>query len=382
MSVPSSGVAAYSSITGLDLLALLLLLHVWFVGVGLAAYSERSGLPWSQRIDLSIRQYAFLALLATVVTWLPFALGGTFPVALGGARSERRLAIVLLVGSFAAVWAGFYYAGGAVTTLRSYAAVRRTPVVDAAAVETGRIQVSGTVRASTDSHEAPLSGRDAVCYDLTVARDLVEDESTPKGDDFGAGGSTGLLSSAFRETIPVDDVRTPFVLEDDTGRVAVDPTDAALRLETETTTIVPSGDRPSGSLLRYLVSETEYEPTERRERYRETRIEPGEELSVIGVARPNSSIESIDTAELIARGESGDSPESHAESGATSLTDLRPTTLPTITASDSFGEFVVASGCERSVDHQFRRTIAGCVLAAVALTGTGISVLWLLAGHS
>ncbi|WP_440764848.1 GIDE domain-containing protein [Natronorubrum sp. DTA7] len=380
MSVPSSGVAAYSSITGLDLLALLLLLHVWLVGVGLAAYSESSGLPWSRRIDLGIRQYASIALLATVVAWLPFALGGTYPVALGGARSERRLAIVLLVGSFAAVWAGFYYAGGAVTTLRTYAAVRRTPVVDAAAVETGRVQVSGTVRASTDSHEAPLSGRDAVCYELTVARDLVEDESTPD-DDVETGGSTGLLSSAFRETIPVDDVRTTFVLENETGRIAVDPTDAALRLETETTTVVPGGDRPSGSLLRYLVRETEYEPTERRERYRERRIEPGDELSVIGVARPNSSIESIDTAELTARGESEDGRESDTESGPTPRTDSRLTSLPTITASDSFGEFAVASGCERSVDHQFRRTIAGCALAAVALTGTGIGLLWLLAGH-
>ncbi|SDK73818.1 GIDE domain-containing protein [Natronorubrum texcoconense] len=381
MPVPSSDVLAYSSITGLDLLALLLLLHVWLVGVGLAAYSERSGLPWSQRIDLGIRQYALLALLATVVAWLPFALGDTYPIALGGARSERRLAIVLLIGSFAAVWAGFYYAGGAVTSLRSYAAVRRTPVVDAAAVETGRVQVSGTVRTSTDSREAPLSGRDAVCYDLTVARDLVEDESTSDGDGVDTGGSTGLLSSAFRETIPVDDVRTTFVLEDETGRIAVDPTDAALRLETETTAVVPNGDRPSGSLLRYLVRETEYEATERRERYRETRIEPGDELSVIGVARPDSSTESIDTAELISRGESRDSSERDAESGPTSKANSRLTSLPTITASDSFGEFVVASGCERSVDRQFRRTIAGCTLAAVALTGTGISLLWLLAGH-
>lgn len=380
MSVTSPGAVAFSSITGLDLLALLLLLHVWFVGVGLAAYSESSGLPWSQRIDLGIRQYALLTLLATVVAWLPFALGDTYPVPLGGSRGERRLAIVLLVGGFAAVWSGFYYAGGAVTALRSYAAVRRTAVVDAATVETGRVQVSGTVRASTDSLEAPLSGRDAVCYELTVARDLFEDESTPNDDSSGTGGSTDLFSSAFRETIPVDDVRTTFVLEDETGRVAVDPTDAALRLETETTTVVPGGDRPAGSLLRYLVRETEYEPTEHRERYRETRIEPGDELSVIGVARPERTVESVDEAAVTVRGNSDDH-ESHAGSGRTSAIESRSTTLPTITNGDSLAEFVVASGCERRVERHFGRTVAGCALAAVASTGTGLGLLWLLAGH-
>lgn len=381
MSVTSPDAVAFSSITGLDLLALLLCLHVWFVGVGLAAYTDRSGLPWSHRIELGIRAYALLTLLATVVIWLPFAVGGTYPVLLGGSRGERRLAILLSVGGAGAVWAGFYYAGGALTALRSYGAIRRTPVVDAGDVETGRVRVSGTVRAVTETLEAPLSGRDAVCYELGVTRNLIEAGSTADENGSRTTGSIGPFPPIFRETGPVDDGRTTFVLEDETGQVVVDPTDALLRLETETETVVPGGERPSGSLRQYLVRETEYEPTDRRERYRETRIEPEDELSVVGVARPERAVESVDEAAVTVRGNSDDDHESHAESGRPSAIESRSTTLPTITNGDSFAEFVVASGCGRRVERHFERTIAGCALAAVASTGTGLGLLWLLAGH-
>lgn len=146
------------TIAGVDVLVLLLLLHGWLIVVGIAAYADdaSSGVRWvDRRVSLSVRLYATFMLAATVVVWLPFALG-EYPlrqeaVSWGDyAVSVRRSRTIVLIASVAAVCvgAGFYCLGGLATTLRLYVGFRRAgpshlesaenvPLGFAAAVETG-----------------------------------------------------------------------------------------------------------------------------------------------------------------------------------------------------------------------------------------------------
>ena len=369
---------AFASITGLDAVALLLLLFVWFAGVALADYSEASALLWARRLDLGTRAYAVATLLATVAIWLPFAVGSYPGLFLEGSRGQRRLLLVLSVAGASLVWTGFYYAAGALTSLRSFVAIRRIDAVDAGDVDSGPVQVSGTVEPLAESLEAPLSGREAVCYELAVGRTAVadSDSDSPLGPDTDADDSSGSSRSGtaagtggfgkarLEETRPIDEARTPFLLADETGRVAVDPADATLHVaeaEMETATVVvPADERPSGSFRTHLLGETDYEPTDHRETYREATVEPGDELTVIGVARTDGSSE---TEESDPDGRDGAS-------------------LPTIDGGGdgTASEFIVAPGCERRVDRRFRRTVAGCVFAAVGLSGSGLLALSVTAG--
>ncbi|NUC71829.1 hypothetical protein HTZ84_05800 [Haloterrigena sp. SYSU A558-1] len=98
MSLTAVGIAARSSVTGLDLLALALLLHGWFVGVGIAVCTDGSGLPLSRRIDMGWRAFTLWTFLGTVAVWLPFALGSlSNAVALLGGRSGPFL-LALVAG--------------------------------------------------------------------------------------------------------------------------------------------------------------------------------------------------------------------------------------------------------------------------------------------
>lgn len=126
------------SITGLDFVALLLLLHVWLIAVLLTYYQDGPfdlGIDWAdRRIDLNWRSLAVLWLAATVVAWLPFALG-EYPW-------PSRPTLFLAVGGGAMVWGGFYFLGGLVATLRSYAAIaagESAPEVGVAAESGSRV---------------------------------------------------------------------------------------------------------------------------------------------------------------------------------------------------------------------------------------------------
>ncbi|ELZ17309.1 hypothetical protein C477_13800 [Haloterrigena salina JCM 13891] len=377
MSLTAVGIAARSSVTGLDLLALALLLHGWFVGVGIAVCTDGSGLPLSRRIDMGWRAFALWTFLGTVAVWLPFAFGSLSNAValLGGRRGAFLLALVA-----APVWIGSYYLGGAVTTLRSYLRVRRTPVTDAGDVagDDDPVRVSGTMRPLKEPLEAPLSGREAVCYELSVTREgVAESDDGPETTRSGRGASfLSFADATLRETRPIDDRRTAFLLEDETGRVAVDPAGATLRLEETESTVVPAGERPSGSLRTHL-AETDYEPTEHRETYREATVEPGDELTVVGVARGGDRAKPDRNARQVpnARDDDGSRPDRADESA------LELEALPTVTDGEGSGsEHIVAAGCERRVDRRFRRTIAGCALAGLALTGSGLLALSLVAG--
>lgn len=165
----------------------------------------------------------------------------------------------------------------------------------------GPVRVSGTVRPSDDNGSlvSPLSGEDVVLYDYEV-QGYIE-----TGDGHGweqvAGGADAV----------------PFVLEDGSGAVRVDPAGSTLLLGTRTSkhvdlrsgsttdddeTTPPNGQSTHGSLAEeqlvtrcdpgagrvHVGSVTLHE--ESRYRLKERRIEPGDDLVVTGTAQDGDPI--------------------------------------------------------------------------------------------
>ena len=372
LGVQSVPVLAASGSTVLDaygpaLLALVLLLHVWLLVVGLAYWqdSAKTGIAWiDRRVHVSPRLYAVLMLAATVVVWLSLLVPGTPLDSELLPRRARGGLFVFAVGGLL-VGAGFYLFGGVLTNLRPYFRLRRTKPTVAGDVDPvdGLVQVSGRVRPAELTLTAPVSGSETVCYQLSRTRTRTTEaegaaDSTPRRSETSTSppSSRDPLSTFVDETHTIADERVPFVLEDETGRVAVDPTDAQLRLERTAAEHVPADERPSDRLASYLVESTDDDlRTDQTRIYCEATLECGTEVTVLGIAT---------------EGERGDS----------SLRDDSRAPTATITAGESVREVIVAPGCETETARHFRGAIVWCGLGGVALIGVGLWLLGVLGG--
>ncbi|SDR10641.1 GIDE domain-containing protein [Natronobacterium texcoconense] len=354
MGATAPSVQSTALVTGFDAVALALLLHVWLVVVGLAVWNDdaRTGVAWvDRRVHVSTRLYATLLFLAVLAVWLPFAVG-QYPVGPANPFGRSRTAFGTFVIAGLLVGVGFYFLGGVVTNLRSYVAFRRSTPTDAGEVTSGSVQVSGTVVPLEEPLEAPVTGGEAVCYRLSATRVVDDDDERLQGDSdyqFGStsAGATTLDSALVDQTTLLEERRTPFAVRDDTGRVVVDPEGAQLRLDRTASEPVPGDSRPSDPLATHLLESSDLEPTDRNRIYHEEALRPSEEVTVVGIANELSD----------------------------------DATEPTITAGDTVTEFVVAPGCEETTERHFRRTIAGCSIAALASSSVGLSILSWLAGH-
>lgn len=365
------GPALASAVTGLDLVALLLLLHVWVVVVGLtAATDSRSGIDWAdRRIHLRLWQYAILTLAATVLVWLPFAVG-TYPFLENSPFGSGRSPVVLVAVGGVLVGGGCYFFGGFLTALRSLVALRLAERVDAGAVDRGRVVVSGRVVPLGDPLESPLTGREAVWYVLEADREASSDD----GGDSNVGTDEWLSRSGFEYSAApprvLEDRREPFAIDGEAGRVVVDPAGATCRLERTASKRLTADEQPPEPLAAPLRDLPEFEPSDVSRTVYESTLEAGETATVLGVARPSER----DGAEL----------EENVENVASGSREVRPSTVadvPTVTAGGSRSSFVVRAGSERQLARHLRETIAGCLLAAIAMTASGIALLWWLAGH-
>lgn len=355
MSAASLTVLPAATITGVDVLVLLLLLHLWLLAVGLAVWNDaaQTGVAWvDQRIHMSTRLYGVLMLLAVVVVWLPFALGG-YPIGPGNPFGRSRTVLVPVAAGGLLVGIGFYFLGGVLTNVRSYLALRLTDPVDAGTVDSGRVQVSGEV-VPTEPLEAPLSGTDAVCYQLAVTQVAFEDSLEPN-EDGNAGTTTSPLSSLVDGTERVADQRHPFWVRDDTGRVLVDPTGAELRLERTASQPVAAGERPPAPIATRLREVTDDDRRDQDRVYHEAALESGTTVSVLGVA-----VTAEDRTVAEERGDNSETP---------------------IIAAVPSSEFIITPGCADSVDRHYLETILGCALAALLSAGSGFGLLRLLAGY-
>ncbi|QCW02208.1 GIDE domain-containing protein [Natrinema pallidum] len=346
LAASSTGPATAAAISGLDLVVLLGLLHVWGLVVGIDAANDDvlSGLDWTRhRLHVGTRLYALLMLGATVVVWLPFAVGsypffGTGPV--GG---SRRVIVPIAVGGLL-VGSGWYFVGGLLTTLRSYVTLRRATVTDAGAVEGGLVAVSGRVTPLREPLEAPLTGCDAVWYQLTATTLRSED-----AEDRADGAADSLLRSVLTYSTDsprlLADRRLPFAIETEAGRVVVDPAAAACRLERRASKRIAAEECPPEPLASRLREAADFETSCHDRCYHEAVLAVGETATVLGVADATDGRESI------------------------AATD------------DWHTDFIVAPGGTHEVARALRETIGGCALAAAVLIGSGTALLWWLAGH-
>lgn len=352
------GLAAY----GPAFLALVLLLHVWLVVVGLAYWqdSAKTGITWiDRRVHMSPRLYAVLMLAATVVVWLSLLVPGQPVQSELLPRRARNALFVFAVGGLL-VGAGFYLVGGVLTNLQPYIRLHRTNPTDAGDVDPadGLVQVSGRVRPAETILSTPISGTEAVCYRLSRTR-TTETEDADGSAMWGPGKPTssqhphGPLSGLLNETQLIADECVPFVLEDETGHVVVDPTDAQLRLEQTVSERVPADERPSDRLASSLAESTDEDlRTDETRIYHETALESGAEVTVLGIAAESQRESTSDTRKL----------------------------EPTIMAGESTTEVIVSPGCETETVRHFRGAIVWCAVGGICLLGVGLWVLGVLGG--
>lgn len=181
------------------------------------------------------------------------------------------LVVLVLVGlffaAFLSVWTyvwGWLVAVRSARMLLTSVAVRLTGT-DVAAVDSGRVTVTGTAREDVETVQAPLSGTACLAYQVHVMQNNSD------------GGYLAV------ETV-ADGAR--FDVHDDVGQVGVDPADAVLDFpECESVTGDPNDDHPDR--VRELVDaaapyfESEYS---KGFRLREHRLHDGDDVVVHGVA--------------------------------------------------------------------------------------------------
>jgi len=160
----------------------------------------------------------------------------------------------------------FLFMGGAglgmtaISEYRIYQLVRDTPTTAVRSTAAGIVEVAGSVELLDDRLTAPSTGSDCAVYQYRIG-----------GRDWGGAWST--MDSGT--------VSTPFLLDDDTGRILVEPSGAALDLEYSREFTVEEKDA--------LPVQPEVDDDETSEygsyRYREAAVTPGTELYIFGMAQ-------------------------------------------------------------------------------------------------
>lgn len=145
-------------------------------------------------------------------------------------------------------------------------------------VEPGVVELKGTARPAEDEGtvSGPISGKDAVASSVTVER-------------YSSGGK----HSSWK-TIHEQETVRPFVLDDGTGEVRVDPPDAAKVSLDEYRWVIDGDETEPDEVRRFVESADGVDAAEKagdsllgsgeRRRYEEGVIEPGEDVYVFGQA--------------------------------------------------------------------------------------------------
>lgn len=194
--------------------------------------------------------------------------------------STSPLGLVLLTG----VLGGGLLALG--FALREAGAVRQviggtsTDVFSLSTGTSGAISISGTAIQYEDTLVSPFTGTD--CLALTYE---VEELRTTNNGTSWVGIDSGRAA-------------VPFLLEDETGSVLVEPTEVRLGLDESTTIDVDGGEPPPDRVQEFIERNVDVDSEERTwdlklvelnvgndRRYIERRLDPGESVTVFGEVR-------------------------------------------------------------------------------------------------
>ena len=154
-----------------------------------------------------------------------------------------------------------------VGNLPPYLALSRSSFDHAGSTLSGRVAVSGTVEPAADRLTSPFAGRDCCCGRWWVRE---RDRSL-----LGYGRTI--------VTIPyLDSDSVPFLLDDGTGEVVVDPVDGRFLFDDATRVRVPGADDPPAPVADFLADHESLDGTDTRRTYVESTIQPGDEVVVVG----------------------------------------------------------------------------------------------------
>lgn len=202
-----------------------------------------------------------------------------------GVREKTLLVVVAVIGAsllldlalyaiVAVALAAFLLATG-VMAIRAYVKMATADPVDVGEVEAGMsgIALTGTAGPAVGTTSAPLTGEETL-----VARSKVEVRAR-REEERGGWGPVG--DKAAYE---------PFVVDDGTGEILVDPNGAMWSFEDESWT-VDGGEQPPSPIREFLEESDEARDLladvvhERDRRFQERRLDPGEEVYVYGSAK-------------------------------------------------------------------------------------------------
>lgn len=171
---------------------------------------------------------------------------------------------------FGGIGAMLLLAGGAY--LNAYWTMRSTDTTEVAAVSgsADEVELEGTARTAGETARAPLTGEDALVHEWEV--------------EYRSGSG----QRRYWSTVESGSAATPFLLEDGSGQMLVDPAGASWRLDEKTWT-VDDGEEPPPTIRSYLeasdsdeAAASEVVHSERRRRFTEARLDPGEQVAVYG----------------------------------------------------------------------------------------------------
>lgn len=235
-----------------------------------------------------VRRYAVVAMVrgglrvarvdapSLAVGGLALAAGGVLVAAAADPEAPVRSAVLGLL-----VLTGAAGSTVAAANLDWYRAARSLPVVDAAAVSPGPVQVGGCVRVHEDPVASSVTRTDAVAY-----RAVTREERAVAGR--GHAGATWVPTSVAFDAVPFGLVGADVVVAGDaaaypllspTSRlVDLSPASATLEGLERTVPAEPGTTVPVGDDL-------DRGERPRPRRYSERRIDPGDEVYVLGTAR-------------------------------------------------------------------------------------------------
>lgn len=155
--------------------------------------------------------------------------------------------------------------------LRNYRDMRGSPA-DARrlAAGDGPVELVGTARAHGDPMRSPFTDTPTLLTEWQV-------------QEYTRSGSTG---SEDWSSLRWDQRSEPFVLETETGRVVVEPGGAQLNVdESDRVEVAPEQSPPAGVAEFVEADEHLDRESKFRRRFRESRIDPGDEVHVLGPVR-------------------------------------------------------------------------------------------------
>lgn len=205
-----------------------------------------------------------------------FALQSSAP----GTPLVAFMVLFMLGGGFAAVMG--------LANLRTYWVARTRTERRPGEVTSGAVAVSGTARPGGETLTAPLTGEECVAYTVDFAQWM----NSKNGSDWTS-------RMAERDAVP-------FVIEDETGAVGVEPDPRYLSMGISTREVVEPGDEMPAAVREFVEeNETHHEGTrfevgpididtpDNRFRYSEKRIDVGGEAYVAGTADPDRSVDGV-----------------------------------------------------------------------------------------